>query len=80
MERALHASGYLKILYAIFAIIYIISLPGDVSTSLNMTIGWDTHTRTDTNSERSYTRNVLIRSASRNGGEKANAELDVKYK
>ena len=24
-----HASGYLKILYAIFAIIYIISLPGD---------------------------------------------------
>ena len=29
MERALHASGYLKILYAILAIIYIISLPGD---------------------------------------------------
>ena len=27
--RALHASGYLKILYAILAIIYIISLPAD---------------------------------------------------
>ena len=27
--RALHASGYLKILYAILALIYIISLPGD---------------------------------------------------
>lgn len=25
----MHASGYLKILYAILAIIYIISLPGD---------------------------------------------------
>ena len=35
-----------------------------------------------TNSERSYKRNVLIqkRNTSRNGGEIANAELDVKYK
>ena len=29
-----------------------------------------------TASERSYTRNVLIRSASRNGGENMSAELD----
>ena len=33
-----------------------------------------------TASERSYTRNVLIRSASRNGGEKMSAELDGQYK
>ena len=33
-----------------------------------------------TASERSYTRNVLIRSASRNGGENMSAELDGQYK
>ena len=46
-----------------------------VILQLRCSFGWDTHTRTDTHSERSYTRNVPIRSASRNGGENMSAEL-----
>ena len=75
MERALHASGYLKILYAILAIIYIISLPGDCHAYARNDKRVGTPTRTNTYSERTYTRYVPIRSASRNGGENMSAEL-----
>ena len=47
---------------------------------LRCNCGWDTHTRTDTHSRRSYKRNVPIQSASRKAARKANAELDEKYK
>ena len=77
MERALHASGYLKILYAILAIIYIISLPGDCHAYARNDKRVGTPTRTNTYSERTYTRYVLIQSASRKAARKANAELDV---
>ena len=53
--------GIFESFYAILATIYISSFPEDVSTSLNMTIGWDTHTRTDTYSERSYARYVQLK-------------------
>ena len=72
---AFGASGYLKILYAIFAIIYIISLPGDCHAYARNDKRVGTPTRTNTYSERTYTRYVPIRSASRNGGENMSAEL-----
>ena len=75
----MHASGYLKILYAILAIIYIISLPGDCHAYARNDKRVETPTRTNTYSERTYTRYVPIRSASRNGGENMSAELDEKY-
>ena len=71
----MHASGYLKILYAILAIIYIISLPGDCHAYARNDKRVGTPTRTNTYSERTYTRYVPIRSASRNGGENMSAEL-----
>ena len=63
------------ILYAILAIIYIISLPGDCHAYARNDKRVGTPTRTNTYSERTYTRYVPIRSASRNGGENMSAEL-----
>ena len=75
---AFGASGYLKILYAIFAIIYIISLPGDCHAYARNDKGWGhTHTRTDTYSRRTYTRYVLIQSASRKAARTRTPSLTV---
>ena len=74
----MHASGYLKILYAIFAIIYIISLPGDCHayTRNDKRVGTHPHPNGYIFEAFLYTQ-FAYSECEPQGGEIANAELDV---
>ena len=75
----MHASGYLKILYAILAIIYIISLPGDCHAYARNDKRVGTHPHPNGHQFKVYLLTECAYSQTEHepqGGENMSAELD----